>query len=275
MGCPSPRPMSKGGVSPSASNLTQNVPTIGSDHKPTLRLVFLRTHALTWSVTSRLESLSHSPSESPGQRDRGPCRGEKCVDHRALGGGSASGTLARFELSAQARRRSEDLAPAASTTSKRSAMLTHPSTELVARAPSEHRACCGERMRDPSGPRARASASSAALRSTRRASATFKRGASQLGALERRRRWLFFSRGRLPRTVVNWGSSLGVCPRPLPQRATSMFFSSWRHAARRRRALPRLPAHLPPRRPGRAGRPGAAAPAPHPGQLCAASIRAA
>ena len=32
----------------------------------------------------------------------------------------------------------------------------------------EHRASCGERMRDPSGPRARVSASSAALRSTRR-----------------------------------------------------------------------------------------------------------
>ena len=44
---------------------------------------------------------------------RAGARGEKCVDHRALGGGSASGTLARFELSAQARRRSEGLAPAA------------------------------------------------------------------------------------------------------------------------------------------------------------------
>jgi hypothetical protein len=33
---------------------------------------------------------------------------------RSLGGGSASGTLARFEPSAQARRRSEGLAPAAS-----------------------------------------------------------------------------------------------------------------------------------------------------------------
>jgi len=43
----------------------------------------------------------------------------------------------------------------------------------------EHGVSCGERMRDPSGPRARASASNAALRSTRRASATFKRGASQ------------------------------------------------------------------------------------------------
>jgi len=48
-----------------------------------------------------------------------------------LGGGSAPGSLARFELSAQARRRSEDLAPAASTTSECSAMLAHPSTELV------------------------------------------------------------------------------------------------------------------------------------------------
>ena len=56
-----------------------------------------------------------------------------------LGRGSASGSLARFELSAQARRRSEDLTPAASTTSERSAMLAHPSTELVARAPCQLR----------------------------------------------------------------------------------------------------------------------------------------
>ena len=63
----------------------------------------------------------------------------RVVRHRALGRGSASGSLARFELSAQARRRSEDLAPAASTTSERSAMLAHPSTELVARAPCQLR----------------------------------------------------------------------------------------------------------------------------------------
>ena len=69
----------------------------------------------------------------------------------------------------------------------------------------EHRASCGSRMRGPSGPRARASASSAALRSTRRASATFKRGAPQ-GPSSRPSRWLFFLRGRLPLTVVNWGS---------------------------------------------------------------------
>ena len=100
----------------------------------------------------------------------------RVVRHRALGRGSASGSLARFELSAQARRRSEDLAPAASTTSKRSAMLAHIRRRSWSR---EHRASCGSRMRGPSGPRARASASSAALRSTRRASATFKRGASQ------------------------------------------------------------------------------------------------
>ena len=50
-----------------------------------------------------------------------------------------SGTLARFELSTKARRRSEDLAPAASTTCERSAMLAHPSTELVARAPCQLR----------------------------------------------------------------------------------------------------------------------------------------
>ena len=59
----------------------------------------------------------------------------------------------------------------------------------------EHRASCGSRMRGPSGPRARASASSAALRSTRRASAAFKRGASQ-GALESRRRSLALSQAR-------------------------------------------------------------------------------
>jgi hypothetical protein len=52
-----------------------------------------------------------------------------------------SGSLALFELSvsAQARRRSEYLTPAASTTSERSAMLAHPSTELVARAPCQLR----------------------------------------------------------------------------------------------------------------------------------------
>jgi hypothetical protein len=48
-----------------------------------------------------------------GQRDRGPWR-EVRRPPRSLGGDSASGTLARFELSAQARRRSEGLAPAAS-----------------------------------------------------------------------------------------------------------------------------------------------------------------
>ena len=63
----------------------------------------------------------------------------RVVRHRALGRGSASGSLARFELSAQARRRSEDLTPAASTTSERSAMLAHLSTELVARAPCQLR----------------------------------------------------------------------------------------------------------------------------------------
>ena len=48
----------------------------------------------------------------------------------------------------------EDLTPAASTTSECRAMLAHPSTELVARAPCV-RASCGTRMRSPSGPRAR------------------------------------------------------------------------------------------------------------------------
>jgi hypothetical protein len=58
----------------------------------------------------------------------------------------------------------------------------------------EHRASCGERMRDPSGPRACVSASNAALRSTRRASATFKRGGPQ-GALESVAHAGFFSLG--------------------------------------------------------------------------------
>jgi hypothetical protein len=92
-----------------------------------------------------------------------------------------SGSLARFELSAQDRRRSEDLTPAASTTSECNA-----SWPIRRRSWSrEHRASCGERMRDPSGPRALVSASSAALRSTRRASATFKRGAGRRRRRER------------------------------------------------------------------------------------------
>ena len=56
-------------------------------------------------------------------------------------------------------------------------MLAHPSTELVARAPCQLRHS-----------RARAPASSAALRSTSRTSATFKRGAPQ-GALDTRARF--------------------------------------------------------------------------------------
>jgi len=51
-----------------------------------------------------------------------------------------SGTLARFELSAQARQRSEDLAPAASTPRASAApVLAHPSMELDARAPCQLR----------------------------------------------------------------------------------------------------------------------------------------
>ena len=101
----------------------------------------------------------------------------------------------RADLSAQARRRSKDLTPAASTTCASAAPCWPIRRRIWSR---EHRASCGERMRDRSGPRARVSAvppqqrrlSCAALRSTRRASATFKRGAPQ-GALERRRRWHF------------------------------------------------------------------------------------
>jgi hypothetical protein len=81
----------------------------------------------------------------------------------------------------------------------------------------EHRASCGSRMRGPSGPRARASASSAALRSTRRASAAFKRGASQ-GALESRRRSLALSQAR--QKIVSSLHSLAITFwRPLRQSA--------------------------------------------------------
>ena len=112
----------------------------------------------------------------------------RVVRHRALGRGSASGSLARFELSAQARRRSEDLTPAASTTSERSAMLAHPSTELVARAPCQLRQSHARPVR----------AARARLRQQRRLEVdkTRKRGVQTggvAGALERRRpRWLCF-----------------------------------------------------------------------------------
>ena len=78
-------------------------------------------------------------------------------------------------------------------------MLAPPSTELVARA----RAGCGTRTRGPSGPRARASASSAAFRSTSRASATLKRGASQ-GRREASHAGSFFFGVGFPNS--NWGS---------------------------------------------------------------------
>jgi hypothetical protein len=53
-------------------------------------------------------------------------------------------------------------------------MLAHPSTDLDSWS-RERRASCGERMRDPSGPRTRVSASSAALRFTRRGDAQARR----------------------------------------------------------------------------------------------------
>jgi len=133
---------------------------------------------------------SHSPSESPGQRDMSPWR-EVRRPPCSRGGGSASGSLGRFELSAQARRRSEYLTLAASTTCERSAMLAHPSTDGRSWS-RKHRVSCGERMRDlcairQLGPRVRVSASSVALRSTRRASATRQTGGAAQGGLERRR----------------------------------------------------------------------------------------
>ena len=122
-----------------------------------------------------------------------------------LGRGSASGSLARFELSAQARRRSEDLTPAASTTSERSAMLAHPSTELVARAPCQLRQSHARPVR----------AARARLRQQRRLEVdkTRKRDVQTggvAGPSSRPSRWLFFLRWRLPLTVVNWGSIICV-----------------------------------------------------------------
>ena len=88
----------------------------------------------------------------------------------------------------------QDLTPAASTTSERSAMLAHPSTELVARVPCQLRHSHARPVR----PRARASASSAALRSTRRASAAFKRGASQGPSSRDAHAGFFFFGGGFP-----------------------------------------------------------------------------
>jgi len=118
-----------------------------------------------------------------------------------------------------------DLTPAASTTCERSAMLAHPSTELVVRAPCQLRRAHARSVRAARArlrPSASRSAASAALKSTRRASATFKRGAPEApsrgddaGTLKRalfcsflhfslpypptpHLSFHFFSRGRLP-----------------------------------------------------------------------------
>jgi hypothetical protein len=79
---------------------------------------------------------SHIPSESPGQRDRSPwrvVRRSPCSRTRLC----VRLAVARFELSAQARRRSEDLAPTASTT-RESAALCWPIVDGAGRA--RHRA---------------------------------------------------------------------------------------------------------------------------------------
>jgi hypothetical protein len=113
----------------------------------------------------------------------------------------------------QARRRSEcclnevDLTPAASTTCERSAMLAHPSTELVVRAPCQLRRAHARSVRAARAhlrPPASRSARSAALRSTRRASATFKRGAPEAPS-RGDDAGTFFLGGGFP--VVNWGST--------------------------------------------------------------------
>jgi hypothetical protein len=151
-----------------------------------------------------------------------------------------SGTLARFELSTKARRRSacEDLTAHTRRPPPRPRASAAPCWPIRRRSWSrEHRASCGTRLRGPSGPRARASASSAALRSrTRRASATFKRGAPQ-GPRERRPRW-HFSQGRLPR--VNWGSIYIVSNRLPARRDASMLGRRLGPLAGRFDALPLL-----------------------------------
>jgi hypothetical protein len=80
----------------------------------------------------------------------------------------------------------------------------------------EHRASCGERMGDPSGPRALVSASSAALYEVDKTRKRDVQTGGPTGAVESDahagtflpevREFITISRGRLPLTVVNWGS---------------------------------------------------------------------
>jgi hypothetical protein len=126
---------------------------------------------------------SHSPSESPGQRDRGPWREVRrppcsrrrlCVRHagalRAVGP-KLGGALKTSHPPPRPRVRAQ----------RQCWPIRRRSWSREHRASCGH--SCGTRMRGPSGPRARASASSAALRSTSRASATFKWGGPHRGPL--------------------------------------------------------------------------------------------
>jgi hypothetical protein len=116
---------------------------------------------------------------------------------------SASTTVLSDAALRSARWRSEDLTPAASTTSEHSAMLAHLSTELVARAPCQLRRAHARSVRAAR----RVSASSAALRSTNKTRKRDVQTGGAAGAFERRPReapsrgdeaGTFFSRGRLP-----------------------------------------------------------------------------
>ena len=139
-------------------------------------------------------SSGHTATESPGQRDMSPWRvvrrplsdaaGSLPGALRAVGPSSAAPSEYLMNTSHPPPRPRASAAPCWPT----------PSTRRRRSWSREHRASCGERMRDPSGPRACVSASSAALRSTRRASATFKRGGPQ-GALESVAHAGFFSLG--------------------------------------------------------------------------------
>jgi hypothetical protein len=112
---------------------------------------------------------SHSPSESPGQRDRSPWRVRSSASTTVLSDAAlrpARWRASSYRVTAQAPRVVRPRASAAS------AMLAYPSTELVARAPCQLRRAHAQPVR---AARARLR-QQRRLRSTSRASATFKRG---------------------------------------------------------------------------------------------------
>ena len=148
-----------------------------------------------------------------------------CVRH--------AGALRAVGPSRQARRRSEDPTPAASTTSERSASAG-PSVDGAGRASTVPVAERPHARRPPPGPRASASASSASRLEVdeSRKPATLKRGPPRRPR-ERQPRWLFFfSRwGRFPSSQL--GNDIGgyrlpvdclSAATPVPSRPVSAVF---------------------------------------------------